>query len=345
MIYKHCITNYRPNAAEFAELYTHADPLIDAIAKGTELEEMLGKNTQGLRASIISTLTQCLFALQQVPAEEEGRPKFSAREYVRTEGRRPSIFFTSGDEKTQAAFSPLHRLWIDSLIREFLSQPEVPAGQVNIRMFVDELPALGELPTLKAATSRGRKHGLDLILGFQGRSQISAIYGEEAEAIFSAAFTKLLLHTGEPEGGDWASKMIGDHKVERVVEHLSPEAQTVVHHAARHRTDCGSVGVSQFGEPQRVSALRGICRQVEARVAAARPARCVAFIPRTGVAPVQLPMPNLAEILAREAAEKAERATERPQRRGNRSLLTHSFHADDQGHGGRRDVCRPSSFE
>ena len=91
--------NYRPNAAELAELYTHADPLIDAIAKGTELEEMLAKNTQGLRASIISTLTQCLFALQQVPAEEEDRPKFSARQYVRIEGRRPSIFFTSGDEK------------------------------------------------------------------------------------------------------------------------------------------------------------------------------------------------------------------------------------------------------
>ena len=308
LIYKLCMRNYRPNAAELAELYTHADPLIDAIAKGTELEEMLRKNTQGLRASIISTLTQCLFALQQVPAEEEGRPTFSARQYVRTEGRRPCIFFTSGDEKTQAAFSPLHRLWIDSLIREFLSQPEVPAGQVNIRMFVDELPALGELPTLKAATSRGRKHGLDLVLGFQGRSQIRAIYGEEAEAIFSAAFTKLLLHTGEPEGGDWASKMIGDHKVERVVEHLSPE---------RKRSYTTQPAIERIADQSELASLEnrngylryaGYVVKLKLALPVARPDRCVAFVPRTGVAPVQLPMPNLAEILAREAAEKAERA-------------------------------------
>jgi hypothetical protein len=39
-----------------------------------------------------------------------------------------------------------------------------------------------------------------------------------------------------------------------------------------------------------------------------RPDRCARFEPRTGVAPVQLPMPNLAQIQAREAAEKAEKA-------------------------------------
>lgn len=308
LIYKHCLTNYRPNAAQLAELYTHADPLIDAIAKGTELEEMLAKNTQGLRASVISTLTQCLFALQQVPGEEEGRPKFSAREYVRRPGRRPSIFFISGDQNTQVAFSPLHRLWIDSLFREFLSLPEVPPGQVDIRMFIDELPVLGELTTLEAATARGRKHGLDLILGFQGRSQLKAIYGETSESIFSAPFTKLLMHTGEPEGGDWASKMIGEHKVERVVEHLSPE---------RQRSYTTQPAIERIADQSELASLenrRGYLRyagyvvKLKLALPPARPARCEAFIPRTGEAPVCLPMPNLAEILAKEATEKAERA-------------------------------------
>ena len=167
---------------------------------------------------------------------------------------------------------------------------------------------LGELPTLKAATSRGRKHGLDLVLGFQGRSQIRAIYGEEAEAIFSAAFTKLLLHTGEPEGGDWASKMIGDHKVERVVEHLSPE---------RKRSYTTQPAIERIADQSELASLEnrngylryaGYVVKLKLALPAARPDRCVAFVPRTGVAPVQLPMPNLAEILAREAAEKAERA-------------------------------------
>jgi hypothetical protein len=308
LIYKHCVTNYRPNAEQLAQLYIHPAPLIDAIAKGTELEEMLAKNTQGLRASIISTLTQCLFALQQVPGEEEGRPKFSAREYVRMEGRRPSIFFTSGDEKTQGAFSPLHRLWIDSLIREFLSLPEVPPGHIRVRMFIDELPALGELPTLKTASVRGRKRGLDLILGFQGRTQLKAIYGEEVDAVLSAPFTKLLLRTGEPDGGDWASRTIGEHKVERIVEHLTPD---------RKRSYTTQIATERIADHSELASLKnrhGYLRYAEYAVKLklalppARPARCEAFIPRTGVAPVQLAMPNLEEILAKEAAEKAERA-------------------------------------
>jgi hypothetical protein len=306
LIFKHCVTNYRPSAAELADLYTHADPLIDAIAKGTELEEMLRKNTQGLRASIISTLTQCLFALQQVPGEEMDRPRFSAREYVGMTGRRPSIFFTSGDEKTQVAFSPLHRLWIDSLIREFLSLPEVPPGRIDIRMFIDEIPVLGELPSLAAAMARGRKHGIDLIVGFQGRSQIKTIYGEESESIFSAPFTKLLLHTGEPEGGDWASRMIGEQKVERVVEHLSPE---------RKRSYTTQPAVERIATQSDLSSLEnrhGYLQYagfvVKLALPPARPDRCLGFIPRTGVPPVQLPMPNLVEILAIEAADKARKA-------------------------------------
>jgi hypothetical protein len=309
LIFKHCTTNYRPTAAELAELYTHADPLIDAMAKGTELEEMLRKNTQGLRASVISTLTQCLFALQQVPGEEADRPKFSAKEYVAMKGRRPAIFLTSGDEKMQVAFSPLHRMWIDSLIREFLSLPEVAPGEITVRMFIDEMPVLGELASLKAVTARGRKHGIDLCMGFQGRSQIKALYGEESEQIFSAPFTKLLLHTGEPEGGEWASKMLGDQEVEKIVEHLSAErkrtytTQPVPQHRIVTQSELASL-------KNRHGYLRyeGYIVKVKLAIPPTRPARCVGFVPRTGVAPVQLPMPNLAQIRAAEAAEKAANA-------------------------------------
>ena len=310
LIFKHCTTNYRPTAAELAELYTHADPLIDAMAKGTELEEMLRKNTQGLRASVISTLTQPLFALQQVPGEESARPHFSAKEYVAMNGRRPSIFLTSGDEKMQVAFAPLHRMWIDSLIREFLSLPEVAPGEITVRMFVDEMPVLGELSSIKAVTARGRKHGIDLCMGFQGRSQIKALYGEESEQIFSAPFTKLLLHTGEPEGGEWASKMLGDQQVEKIIEHLSAEGkrtyttQPVPQHRIVTQSELASL-------KNRHGFLRyeGYIVKLKLAIPPARADRCVGFVPRTGVSPVQLPMPNLAEIRAAEAAEKAANAT------------------------------------
>lgn len=313
LIYKHCLTNYRPNAAQLAQFYIHADPLIDAIAKGTELEEMLRKNTPGLRASIISTLTQCLFALQQIPGEEPGRPKLSAREYVAIKGRRPSIFFTAS-ENTKTAFSPLHRLMIDSLIRQFLSQPEQP--EPVVRMFLDELPALGELSTMKDASSRGRKYGIDLILGFQGRSQLKAIYGEEVESIFSAPFTKLLLHTGEPDGADWASRMLGEHDIECLTEHLSADGKRS--YSTQQRANQRLVTQSELGSlKNRVGYLRyaGYVVKLKLALPPTRPARCEAFIARTGVAPVQLPMPNLEAIRMQEAKDRqraAEQAAAKP---------------------------------
>ncbi|MDQ2843280.1 MAG: type IV secretion system DNA-binding domain-containing protein [Acidobacteriota bacterium] len=313
LIYKHCLTNYRPNAAQLAQFYIHADPLIDAIAKGTELEEMLRKNTPGLRASIISTLTQCLFALQQIPGEELGRPKLSAREYVGMKGRRPSIFFTAS-ENTKTAFSPLHRLMIDSLIRQFLSQPEQP--EPVVRMFLDELPALGELSTMKDASSRGRKYGIDLILGFQGRSQLKAIYGEEVESIFSAPFTKLLLHTGEPDGADWASRMLGEHDIECLTEHLSADGKRS--YSTQQRANQRLVTQSELGSlKNRAGYLRyaGYVVKLKLALPPGRAARCEAFIARTGVAPVQLPMPNLEAIRAQEQKDKqraAEQAAAKP---------------------------------
>lgn len=307
-IYDHCMTNYRPNASELADLFTHADPLIDAIAKGTELEEMLSKNTNGLRASITSTLTQCLFALRQVPPMEEGRPNFSAREYVAMKGRRPSIFFTAS-EKTKAAFAPLHRLWIDSLMREFLSQPE--SSEVVVRFFIDELPVLGELATLETTTARGRKRGMNLILGFQGRSQVKEIYKDLAESIFSAPFTKLLLHTGEPDGAEWASKILGEERAEWVVEHVTSDGKRS--YTTQIKTDRIIPGSDLGSLNNRHGYLRysGFVVPVVLAIPPVRPARTEAFVSRTGVEPVQLPLPDLKAIKAKEAADKLEAAKQR----------------------------------
>jgi hypothetical protein len=153
-------------------------------------------------------------------------------------------------------------------------------------------------------------------MGFQGRSQIKALYGEESEQIFSAPFTKLLLHTGEPEGGEWASKMLGDQQVEKIIEHLSAEGkrtyttQPVPQHRIVTQSDLASL-------KNRHGFLRyeGYIVKLKLAIPPARTDRCVGFVPRTGVSPVQLPMPNLAEIRAAEAAEKvanAARAAAKP---------------------------------
>jgi hypothetical protein len=308
-ILSHCVGRYRTNALQLAEFYLNPSPLIDSTAEGTQLQEMLAQNTSGLRASIVSTLTQCLFALQQVRGEEPGVPQFCARDYVRTPGRRPSIFLTSGDSNMQVAFAPLHRLWLDSLMRGFLSLPEVTHPVV--RIFVDELPVLGELSSLADAVSRGRKHGMDLILGFQNAAQVSELYGGIAKAIFGGPYTKLMLHTGEPESAKWASEIIGTHDVETLNVHQLADGKLT--YTPQQRDDQKIASASDLGNLEnRVGFLtyQGIVVKFKLALPAKRESRCASFAPRTGTAPEQLPMPNLKDI-QRLQEEKRKKAAEK----------------------------------
>jgi Type IV secretion-system coupling protein DNA-binding domain len=301
IILKHCVVRYRTTALQLAAFYTHPKQLIDATTAGTDLEEMLAQNHSGLRSSIISTLTQCLFALQQVAAEAPDRPQFCAREYVAMTGRRPSIFLTSGDSNMKVAFAPLHRLWLDSLMRGFLSLPEV--SHPVVRIFVDELPVLGELSSLADAVSRGRKHGMDLVLGFQNAAQVTELYGGISKAIFSGPYTKLMLHTGEPESAKWASDILGTHDIETLSVHQLADGKLT--YTPQQRDDQKIASPSDLGNlKNRVGFLNyeGLVVKFKLALPAQRPDRCAAFEPRTGTPPEQLPMPNLEQILAKEEA-------------------------------------------
>ena len=146
LIFKHCTTNYRPTAAELAELLHACGPAYRCHGERYRTGRNASQEHAGLAGVGYFDAYTCLFLLcSKCQARNQTGPLFSAKEYVAMKGRRPSIFLTSGDEKMQVAFAPLHRMWIDSLIREFLSLPEVAPGEITVRMFIDEMPVLGEL--------------------------------------------------------------------------------------------------------------------------------------------------------------------------------------------------------
>jgi hypothetical protein len=303
-IWQHCMVYYRPNAQEMAQLMTHADPLIDAISKGTELEEMLKKNAESQRAGITGSLTAPMFALRQVPELENGRPTWSAREW--TKHRRGWIFLTSTQD-TRDALRPLQSLWIDSLILRLLAMGDQP-GLPRVRMILDELPTLQELSQLKSALSEARKSGLTIIVGFQGRSGIKAIYGEEAEGIFSAPYTKIILRTGEAEAGEWASKMIGDREMERIREHRGAKSERT--YTTEQRTERAVLSAELAGLEPRCGYLRYGNEIVRLKLALPDQREMIAdgYIQRTGDGVPTLPMPNLEEIRRKEEQERQAKA-------------------------------------
>lgn len=309
-VMKYCIVHHRPTAGELAHLYTHAKPLIDTIVKGTALEETLKENTSGTRPSIMGTLTtNILPMLLQIKTPTPVETVWSARDWV--SHRKGWIFLTSTQE-TRESSGPLQRLWIDSLIRGILSmgpQPNLP----QVRMILDELWALGELSQLKSAVAEGRKAGLCIVLGFQGRAQVKELYGDSAESIFSAPYTKVILRTGEPESGEWLAKMIGKREMERVREHRGRKNERT--YTTEQREEWVVYPSELAGLENRWGYLRYADYVVKLKVAIAprRDDQALPWIPRAGNPPAILPMPNLQELLLKEEAERQRKAAQQAQ--------------------------------
>jgi len=83
---------------------------------------------------------------------------------------------------------------------------------------LDELASLQHLPQLKTAVTENRKSNNPMVLGFQGKAQVEALYGHVAEAMLSQPATKIFLKTSEPHASEWISKAIGEVEVERFRE-------------------------------------------------------------------------------------------------------------------------------
>jgi type IV secretory pathway TraG/TraD family ATPase VirD4 len=83
---------------------------------------------------------------------------------------------------------------------------------------LDELASLQRLPQLTTAVTENRKSNNPMVLGFQGKSQVEALYGHVAEAMLSQPATKIFLKTSEPHASEWISKAIGEIEIERFRE-------------------------------------------------------------------------------------------------------------------------------
>lgn len=307
LIYKHLLVHYQPESAhELGNWMQHPDPQIDMRVLGTELEQMLATNAAPQRAAITSTLAQVAFAMRQIPGKDEQRKVWTVRDWC--DERKGWIFFTNTQD-TRTALRPLQSLWIDMLIRRILSQGPRPDLR-PIRLILDELPTLQMLPQLQAAMTESRKTGLSIVIGFQGRSQIKALYGEESETIFSAPFTKILLRTSEPEAADWSSKIVGDIEIER------PKETHPAHAFGKHRQHSITselktervVLASEFsGLPDRCGYFRYANEVVPIKIAIVpeRPKR-TALTPRQGSPVTKQKVPTPAEFRAMKKAEREE---------------------------------------
>ena len=210
-IFAHLMT-YLPTPRQLVEWMS--DPAeIDRRVKGTEYWMLIDPKAPQQRTGVLGSLNMSADSFRLLPKPDEAASTWTATKWVET--RKGWIFITSRPTMREA-LRPLISLWIDMLVLRLLNEP-VPQ-QKPVWFVIDELASLQRLPQLHTAITENRKSQNPVILGFQGRSQMEARYGDDAEAMLSQPATKIFLRTTEPRAAKWVSEAIGEIEIERLRE-------------------------------------------------------------------------------------------------------------------------------
>lgn len=208
---------FKPTAQEIARWLQHPAE-IDHLLQGTELAAMIDPSAPSQRAGVLASLSMVGDSFNLIPEESDSSGRWTAYEWAKH--RRGWLFLTSTPQ-TIDRLRPLLTVWFDLLLMRLLS------GGPPVWAFLDELPTLNKLPKLPEALALARKPNVRLVIGFQGRAQLEARYGTEAEAMLSQPATKVFLRTSEPRAADWISKALGEIEFERLRESVNYDRQFV----------------------------------------------------------------------------------------------------------------------
>lgn len=210
-IFAHLLS-YLPTPSDLVYWMSHPDE-IDRRVKDTELAALIDPKAPQQRTGVLGSLNMVADSFRLLPTQAEGNGVWTATEWA--EKRQGWVFITSRPALREA-LRPLISLWLDVLVLRLLTEPT--PGQQPAWFVIDELASLQRLPQLHTAITENRKSNNPVILGFQGRSQLEARYGEDAEAMLSQPATKIFLKTSEPRAARWVSEAIGEVEIERLRE-------------------------------------------------------------------------------------------------------------------------------
>lgn len=208
-IFAHLL-RYRPTPQDLTAWMKDMNEVDRRIA-GTELEAMVPVSAAGQRAAVQGTFNQVAAAFQLLPKESDARGRWSATAWAK---ERTGWLFLPSKPTQRESLRPLLSMWLDSLILRLMELGQ--KGARPVWFILDELASLQQLPQLPTVITESRKANVCLVLGFQGRSQLEALYGLQAEAMLSQPMTKIFLRTSEPHAAEWISKSIGDVEVMRL---------------------------------------------------------------------------------------------------------------------------------
>ena len=198
----------KPTPEELVWWLCHEQEL-DRRLKGTELAALIYPGASSQRAGILASLNMVADSMKLLPKRGDTERRWSVVEWVKQ--RQGWIFLTSTPE-VRKRLLPLTSLWLDLLVLRLMNPAQ--SGVRPVWFMLDELASLQKLPQLHTALTENRKSNNPVVLGFQGRSQLEARYGMDAETMLAQPATKIFLRTDESRAANWISETIGEVELE-----------------------------------------------------------------------------------------------------------------------------------
>jgi len=114
----------------------------------------------------------------------------------------------------------LSQAWGSSIIEQIVLKlsdlPDVSPDQRRVWLILDEVPKLGQVPSITDALETLRSKGVRVVLGAQGIDQIEEVYSKNvARSWATQTAIKVIGRITEPESQKWASSLIGERELER----------------------------------------------------------------------------------------------------------------------------------
>jgi hypothetical protein len=191
-----------------------SDPAeIDRRVKGTEYWMLIDPKAPQQRTGVLGSLNMSADSFRLLP--KETRQPLSGRQPT---GQRRGAVGSSSRRVRPCARRFARSSVCGSTRSSCVCLNEPMPDQKPVWFVIDELASLQRLPQLHTAITENRKSQNPVILGFQGRSQMEARYGEDSEAMLSQPATKIFLRTTEPRAAKWVSEAIGEVEIERLRE-------------------------------------------------------------------------------------------------------------------------------
>ena len=177
------------------------------------------KTTLSIRANITNKLKPFSYL-------KETKNPFSIKDFINNDQNESWLFLTSSPAQREALF-PLLSVWIEIAISGLMNRNPLKENK-NLWIILDELPAMGRIPSLKTVLAESRKYGGCIVAGIQNIHQIFNIYGKnDALNLLDLFNSRYIFRVGDPETAKISASLLGEQEIKEIQESLSYGANTM----------------------------------------------------------------------------------------------------------------------